>query len=104
MRRHGGAQGVWEWLVIMWKIKRLTDGEEAVLGISGRIEAQELAHLRETLASVGPHASVSLDLSDLKLVDQASVSFLAHCEMAGATLRNCPAYIREWINREKAAK
>ena len=104
MRRHGGPQGMWERPVIMWKIKRLTDGEVAVLGISGRIEAQELAHLRETLASEGSHASVSLDLSDLRLVDQASVSFLAHCEMAGATLRNCPAYIREWINREKAAK
>jgi ABC-type transporter Mla MlaB component len=95
---------MWERLVIMWKIKRSTDGEVVVLGISGRVEAWELAHLRETLASEGSHTNVAFDLRDLKLVDQASVSFLAHCEMAGATLRNCPAYIREWINREKAAK
>jgi hypothetical protein len=41
-----------------------------------------------------------LDLKDLTLVDQDVVSFLRSCEAGGIQLRNCPAYIREWINQE----
>jgi hypothetical protein len=42
-----------------------------------------------------------VDLKEVKLVDQAGVAFLAAYEAAGRTLRNCPPYIREWINRER---
>jgi hypothetical protein len=34
-------------------------------------------------------------------VDQDVVSFLRGCEADGIQLRNCPAYIRVWINGER---
>jgi hypothetical protein len=34
-------------------------------------------------------------------VDQDVVSFLRGCEADGIQLRNCPAYIRAWINGEQ---
>jgi hypothetical protein len=44
---------------------------------------------------------MALDLEDLTLVDRDSVRFLADREMDGTALRNCPLYIREWIERER---
>jgi len=41
-----------------------------------------------------------LDLRDLILVDHDAVRFLKRCEADGIQLKNCPAYIREWITRE----
>ncbi|HLX82762.1 MAG TPA: hypothetical protein VKR59_02625 [Terriglobales bacterium] len=41
-----------------------------------------------------------LDLEEMKLVGQEAVSFLADCQARGTKLRNCPAYIKEWIARE----
>ena len=40
-------------------------------------------------------------IRDLTLVDQDAVSFLNRCEADNITLKNCPAYIREWITRER---
>jgi len=45
-----------------------------------------------------------LDLRDLTLVDQDAVSFLKRCEADNITLKNCPAYIREWITRERKTR
>ena len=44
---------------------------------------------------------IVLDLKDLILVDQDAVSFLERCEADNITLKNCPAYIREWITGER---
>jgi hypothetical protein len=35
-------------------------------------------------------------------VDRKTVKLLALRESNGAELRNCPAYIREWVTRERA--
>jgi len=32
------------------------------------------------------------------------VKFLALCETESIALQNCPAYIREWIERESGAR
>jgi hypothetical protein len=45
-----------------------------------------------------------LELHDLTLVDQEAVRFLARCEAQRIKLENCPAYIREWITREREGK
>jgi hypothetical protein len=44
---------------------------------------------------------VVLDLSEVSLVDVEVVRFLLHCEMQGIRLAHCPAYVREWMAREK---
>jgi hypothetical protein len=85
----------------MWKIQRWAETNGLILSVSGRIEGSQLTQLEQALASEGWRQGVVLDLKDLKLVDRESVLFLARSETGGATLRNCPSYIREWINREK---
>jgi len=70
--------------------------------LSGRIEAEHLPELRRLIEGEDRQRAITLDLREVKLVDRDAVSFLAQCEAAGATLENCPAYVREWIARERA--
>jgi len=42
-----------------------------------------------------------VDLKEINLVDREAARFLARCEAGGVKLENCPAYIREWMEREK---
>ena len=89
----------------MWKISKFRDKKRVVLSISGRIKAEELRELQMAVSSEEmPHSRVDLDLENVRLVDQQVVTYLACCEVGGTRLRNCPSYIREWINREKAGQ
>jgi hypothetical protein len=45
--------------------------------------------------------SIVLDLKDLTLVSRDAISFLERGEADGVTLRNCAAYVREWITRQR---
>jgi len=40
---------------------------------------------------------MAIDLKEVILVDREVVGFLAFSEAGGTQLRNCPAYIREWL-------
>jgi hypothetical protein len=86
---------------LMWKIRKAADGNLVVLCVSGRIGGAQLVDLQEALASEGETRDIVLDLEEVKLVDREAVRFLARWEADGAGLRNCPAYIREWITRER---
>jgi hypothetical protein len=44
---------------------------------------------------------VIIDLKDVLIVDREAIKLLAVCESNGVELRNCPAYIREWVTRER---
>jgi ABC-type transporter Mla MlaB component len=88
----------------MWKVQKMAEGELVLLNLGGRLEGRELTELQSVIASESEDRKIALDLRDLKLVDQETVTFLARCETGGAQLRNCPAYIREWINRERIGK
>jgi hypothetical protein len=87
----------------MWKIERVAGAKGVELRLCGRIRSEELTDLNKVFASEGRSEVVVLDLREVKLVDQGTVSFLAHCEASGTELRNCPAYIREWISRERSS-
>jgi hypothetical protein len=89
------------WKVSMWKVQRTDDGDSIVLLVSGRIEGEHLADLREVFTAEAGSQNFILDMGEVRLVDQDSIVFLSHCETRGAELRNCPAYIREWIQRER---
>ncbi len=69
--------------------------------LSGRIEAEYLSELRRLVEGEERRRRLTLDLCEVKLVDRDAVTFLAQCEAAGATLENCPVYVREWITRER---
>ncbi|MGB8536214.1 MAG: hypothetical protein WCD57_07365 [Acidobacteriaceae bacterium] len=85
----------------MWKVQRTEDGGLVVLLVSGRIEGENLAELRKVFTAETENQNFVLDMSAVRLVDQDSIDFLSRCEANGAVLRNCPAYIREWIERER---
>jgi anti-anti-sigma regulatory factor len=84
----------------MLKITRATNGE-VIFTVSGRMDAEHLAELKTLLTSEAHGCRIILDLRNLTLVDQDTVSFLGHCEADNIRLKNCPAYIREWIARER---
>jgi hypothetical protein len=88
----------------MWKVQKVADGDLVLLNLGGRLEGRELTELQRVIASESANRKIALDLRDVKLVDQETVTFLARCETGGAQLRNCPGYIREWINRERTSK
>ncbi len=83
----------------MLKITRATNGE-AVFKLSGRIGAENLNELETLLSAEASGRRIVLDLKDLTLVDQDAVSFLTRCEADSIQLKNCSAYIREWITGE----
>src|ERR1700719_1930408 len=47
------------------------------------------------------YRSIVLDLRDVRLADRDAVKFLRDCEADGMKLENCPAYVREWMDREE---
>jgi len=81
------------------RVDRLVDGEHlVVLRVSGRITADHVDMLRALVAR--EPGRIAIDLKDVLLLDREAVKLLARCELAGAELRNCPPYIREWVTRE----
>lgn len=83
------------------RIDKVSDGRLAILRLSGRLESQQLGELKAYMKGITE--SVTIDLSQVKLVDRDAVCFLAACEAAGVELSQCSPYIREWINRERAS-
>ena len=70
-----------------------------VFTLSGRLMAEEVAELKALF--VTDYQSIVLDLRDVRLADRDAVKFLRDCEADGMKLENCPAYVREWVEREK---
>jgi len=85
----------------MLKIQRATDGQGVVFTLSGRIAGEHVAELQRLFALEAAGVSLVLDLHEVELVDREAVRFLAQCEAEGITLAHCPAYIREWIKRDR---
>jgi hypothetical protein len=83
------------------RIERLVSGQEfVVLRVSGRIHAEHVDTLRELLG--GEKGGVAIDLKEVVLVNREAVKLLVLSEAKGTELRNCPAYIREWVARERS--
>jgi len=82
----------------MLKITRSANGE-VIFTVSGRMEAENLAELERLFGSEANGCRITLYIKDLTLVDQDAISFLERCEAGNIQLKNCPAYIREWITR-----
>ena len=81
------------------RIERSARHEFTVFALSGRMAAAEVAELRDLFDC--EYRNIILDLRDLRLADRVAVRFLRACEFGGMTLENCPAYVREWMDREK---
>jgi anti-anti-sigma regulatory factor len=82
------------------KIERLVEGENCVvLRVSGRIHGVYVDTLREVIGQ--EKGRLALDLTEVLVVDREAVRLLAFSEANGIELRNCPAYIREWVAKER---
>jgi anti-anti-sigma regulatory factor len=71
-----------------------------VFSLSGRLDGAHVAELQRLFGLEAAGQDVALDLQDVTLVDRDVVKFLARC---GETieLKNCPAYIRAWVDTER---
>jgi hypothetical protein len=78
------------------KIERLrSGGSKVVLRVCGRVQVEHMATIEELIGNKS-HGAI-LDLLEVMLVDRDVVGFLAACECKGVELRNCPAFLEEWI-------
>jgi hypothetical protein len=84
----------------MLKIQRSANGE-IVFKLIGRMDTEHVNELQKLFKTESHDRPILLDLTDLTLVDGDAVRFLGRCETGGIKLRNCPAYIREWITRQR---
>lgn len=80
------------------RIQRSAEGQTVVFTLTGRIQADQVPELEELLR---PESRCALDLKDVTLVDRDAVRFLARQEADGMELKNCSAFIREWISLER---
>ena len=87
----------------MLKITRVTEAGSARVIVSGRIGARQVPDLRQFLEAENASKMV-LDLTEVSLVDEEVVQFLLRCEGQGIGLVGCPAYIREWMIRERRSQ
>ena len=72
----------------------------AVLRVSGRIAGDYVDVLRAAIDQ--ERGFFAIDLEEVGLVDSGAVNLLAASEARGIELRNCPAYIRAWVDQERA--
>jgi hypothetical protein len=84
----------------MLRIQRSENGE-VVFTLSGHMDEDPIAELETLISSEANGRRIALDLKDLTLVNENGISFLERCEANSITLKNCPAYIREWITRQR---
>jgi len=83
------------------RIDRVVTGDNfVVVCLSGKIAGEHVDTLRALLEE--ERKTVAIDLKDVLLVDGEAVRLLALSETNGTELRNCPAYVREWVARERA--
>jgi hypothetical protein len=81
----------------MLRIQRSEQHGLAILSVSGRIGEMQVPELQHVLDAEAKGAYTALDLQEVRLAGRQAVRFLAACEARGIELKNCPSYIRQWI-------
>jgi hypothetical protein len=76
---------------------------KVIFTLAGRMIADRVAEMEALFRSEAGTRKIVLDLKVLTLADRDAVRFLERCEADGIKLKNCPAYIREWITRERGS-
>ena len=84
----------------MLKVERSSNGT-GLFRLSGRIEKTDVEDLRCLLNLESPDHLLALEMSDVTYLDPTAIAFLAECEANGIILKNCPIYLREWIDKGK---
>jgi len=87
----------------MLRIQRSANGN-VVFKLIGRLDGESIGELHTLFGTEEQGRPIILDLENLTLVDRDAVQFLERCEADSIKIENCPAYIREWIARERKAE
>jgi hypothetical protein len=82
-----------------FRIERSARDGFTVFALSGRINTEGIVKLKELFDT--DYRTSILDLREVRLVDRDAVKFLRGFEADGMALVNCPAYVREWMDREE---
>jgi len=70
--------------------------------VSGRIDGVSFEVLQELIENEKTaKGRLALDLTGVTVVSLEAVRALTVAEANGIELRNCPAYVREWMSRVK---
>jgi hypothetical protein len=72
--------------------------------LSGQMEEEDIDELEALIRSEAKGRRIVLDLKNLTLAGQDAINFLERCEAGGITVKNCPAYVREWITSQKSTR
>ena len=83
------------------RIETSVNGKAVTFALSGQLDALGSVELQRLFDDHKEGKRFVLDLKDVRLVDRSAVRFLAFCEHGGMQIKNCPAYIRDWISREE---
>ena len=84
----------------MLKITRSSNSGTTTLALTGRVDVTHLPEVRRVVDAERGQGIV-LDLREVNLVDLEVVRFLIECEAKGIRVVHCPAYVQEWMVREK---
>jgi anti-anti-sigma regulatory factor len=86
----------------MFQVRRSETKGLVTFALGGRIDEEQVPELQKLLKEeAAGSTAVVLDLLDLRLVCREAVKVLAECEAGGVELKNCPPYIREWIEKRE---
>jgi hypothetical protein len=99
---HPGRNLRFSWgMPMTFKIERLVGKENAtVLRVCGRVQIECVNTIKELIET--ENTGIVLDLLEVTLADGDAATFLAFCELKGTELKNCPAFLRGWVDKEKA--
>ena len=83
------------------RAKSAAKGAKVVFAVSGHLDSENITELMRLISAEPTGQYINLDLSELTIVDADAVRFLKSCESKSIVLKNCPAYVREWITIER---
>ena len=86
----------------MWRIKKYCEGPSSRVKLAGQIQAHSIDAIKSVMSDADQPKI--LDLSEVTLVDISVVGFLIDCEDAGIRLIWCPAWVGEWMIRERTER
>lgn len=73
------------------------------LNLAGRLTANGIGELRRQIDDARRrHTRVSMDLSEITLLDRISADFLSSVASPLIRFENCPPYLQRWIKNAKA--
>ena len=81
------------------RIEKDSNGQSTTIRLIGRMQREHIEELKAQIKAEG--ASVTLDMSEVNLVDLDVVRFLATCQTEGIFLVHCSPYIYNWIAKER---